>query len=291
MAESVVVRPKSKLGILARTVINSRNSAQPNIVKKEPSAHTSLASTPTVRTNAQRKPNTLTGSRHPFMANYLDHFETSDKAIQDIEPLLQELAIRSNKLKENLLVYDPFYCDGTVKTHFINCGFDSVIHENRDFYADVLHRTIPKYDVIVTNPPYSDDHKERILDFCAKSGKPWMLLLPSYVFSKEYFSLIMGTNQCDPFFLAPEQRYFLTHPKGTGYGVPLFDSFWVIDTGSMLNDTLFHWWLKTPPPACRLYRRVDQLRCAGKVESHNRASSKKRRILKRKRSEEDPLAC
>jgi hypothetical protein len=37
------------------------------------------------------------------------------------------------------------------------------------------------YDVLVTNPPYSADHKERALGFCLASAKPWLLLLPNYV--------------------------------------------------------------------------------------------------------------
>ncbi len=75
----------------------------------------------------------------------------------------------------------------------------------RDFYADVEAGTVPQYDILVTNPPFSGDHKERILKFCLKSGekgcntsstshsspphtgKPFALLMPNYVANKSYF--------------------------------------------------------------------------------------------------------
>ncbi|CAD7939810.1 unnamed protein product [Amoebophrya sp. A25] len=38
-----------------------------------------------------------------------------------------------------------------------------VINEKRDFYADIEKNVIPDYDLLVTNPPYSGDHKQRLL--------------------------------------------------------------------------------------------------------------------------------
>ena len=43
---------------------------------------------------------------------------------------------------------------------------------------------MPKYDILITNPPYSEDHKEKILEFCSVLTKPWFLLLPNYVANK-----------------------------------------------------------------------------------------------------------
>lgn len=47
----------------------------------------------------------------------------------------------------------------------------------------------PKHDVLVTNPPYSGDHKKRCLEYCRASGKPWFLLVPNYVATKDYYRL------------------------------------------------------------------------------------------------------
>ena len=42
----------------------------------------------------------------------------------------------------------------------------------------------PEYDILITNPPYSGDHVERLLTYCVNSNKPFILLLPNYVYMK-----------------------------------------------------------------------------------------------------------
>ena len=51
-------------------------------------------------------------------------------------------------------------------------------------FYDIENKTIPKFDVLLTNPPYSKDHKEKIINYCSKLNKPWMLLLPNYIANK-----------------------------------------------------------------------------------------------------------
>lgn len=76
---------------------------------------------------------------------------------------------------------------------------------------------IPDYDVLVTNPPYSGDNMERLLRFCSRSRKPFMLLLPNYVYTKEYFEEIVEKdaflNSRNMFYIAPLQRYLYTTPN------------------------------------------------------------------------------
>ena len=58
-----------------------------------------------------------------------------------------------------------------------------------------IHRKIvqvPKYDVLVTNPPYSGDHMERLLRFARESQKPFLLLLPTFVAAEKYYSNLAG---------------------------------------------------------------------------------------------------
>ena len=39
---------------------------------------------------------------------------------------------------------------------------ERVLNRNRDFYADIATGQLPQqYDVLLTNPPYSGDHKQR----------------------------------------------------------------------------------------------------------------------------------
>ena len=53
-----------------------------------------------------------------------------------------------------------------------------------DFYLKHETGECPDYDILVTNPPYSEDHIEKILNFCVNAGKPYFLLLPNYVYTK-----------------------------------------------------------------------------------------------------------
>lgn len=53
-----------------------------------------------------------------------------------------------------LYVCVQFFCAGGVVRHWAALGFKSVIHRNRDFYADITSGQLPEYDVLVTNPPY-----------------------------------------------------------------------------------------------------------------------------------------
>ena len=66
-----------------------------------------------------------------------------------------------------------------------------MINENKDFYEVVKNDEVPEHDVLVTNPPYSEDHVEKCLRFaalnCARHDRPYFLLLPSYVINKPYY--------------------------------------------------------------------------------------------------------
>lgn len=63
-------------------------------------------------------------------------------------------------------------------------GFDNVYNRMEDFYAKIASNSLPEYDVLVTNPPYSGDHFRRICEFCRASDKPYFLLLPNFVYIK-----------------------------------------------------------------------------------------------------------
>ena len=56
------------------------------------------------------------------------------RAHQDIAPFLQKLAQRLGKSKQELCIWDPYYCAGKVKAHLRKLGFTNVVNENKDFY-------------------------------------------------------------------------------------------------------------------------------------------------------------
>ena len=50
----------------------------------------------------------------PFPTDYNDHFSTTDAALADLVPGLDRLASALGKTRDSLVLYDPFYCDGSV---------------------------------------------------------------------------------------------------------------------------------------------------------------------------------
>eukprot|EP00960_Hanusia_phi_P037835 753143-Hanusia_phi.AAC.3 len=120
------------------------------------------------------------GDLHPFEHDPADDCETSFQAYCDIAPFLIKLAQRLGKQKKDLCIWDPYYCAGKVKEHLRKLGFCNVHNNNEDFYS-LKPEQYPPYDVLLTSPPYSRNHIEKILAFASNCNKPWILLMPQYV--------------------------------------------------------------------------------------------------------------
>jgi alpha-ketoglutarate-dependent dioxygenase FTO len=123
-----------------------------------------------------------------------DHFETPKVAYEDVKPLLKNYAKKTMDIScDKLRIYDPYYCRGHVVTMLNELGFDNVIHAKRDFYADIDKEKVPLHDVLLTNPPYSSNHKEKMLKYLLERERwavqenvdaPFLLLLPAWSASK-----------------------------------------------------------------------------------------------------------
>ena len=129
--------------------------------------------------------------KHNFKAESSDHYETPMQAYRHIERVLNRIAKVARKSKESFTIYDPYFCDGKVIKNFKTLGWSKVVNVNKDFYKDIQEHTLPKYDVLVTNPPYSFDHIEKILSFCQKNRQmqvfcvaPAKLFLPFTLFQR-----------------------------------------------------------------------------------------------------------
>ncbi|CAJ1966680.1 unnamed protein product [Cylindrotheca closterium] len=168
-----------------------------------------------------------------YKVDYNDHFETPLCAYEDILPLLDLL----NQNRKQHVIYDPYYCNGRVAVLLRQLGFDRTIHAKRDFYKDVEGNEVPEHDTLVTNPPYSENHKEKCIEFCIQQfqeeGRAFFLLMPNYVAAKSYFRTLLNDKGCmdDVAYVVPAIPYEYDHPEGTGHEIPPFNSLWFVGIG------------------------------------------------------------
>mmetsp|Transcript_31251 Transcript_31251/g.76244 ORF Transcript_31251/g.76244 Transcript_31251/m.76244 type:complete len:379 (+) Transcript_31251:93-1229(+) len=182
-----------------------------------------------------------TVAEHPFPTTSDDHCETAPEAYEDIECILEEIRKDLGKSKAELQIYDPYYCNGAVVNNFRKLGYTNVYNKCEDFYS--VH-PIPKHDVLITNPPYSSDHVQRLINFVKSNGKPTLLLMPNYVHSKPFFPAK------EFMFVLPKKRYVYWTPKGLrpkektqnhvssrGIRTSPFMSFWYVSRNVLKNSS------------------------------------------------------
>jgi len=205
----------------------------------------------------QHKDNDEGKRRHQFATVALDHCETPVVAYEHLKSFLEKLSTTALKVRPytHLRIWDPFYCDGSTKRIFLQMGFN-IIHQNVDFYEIIREEpTIPRYDVLVTNPPYSGDHIDRLLAFVVSqleqesTKKCCCLLLPNWVARKQDYTERF-TNPLDKaghelFYLSPLVPYTYNmplwvtnddrpeHVDGSGQTTPYLSSWYMVVPSSL----------------------------------------------------------
>ena len=53
------------------------------------------------------------------------------------------MAREKGKSLNDLIVYDPYYCQGSTVKFLKTLGIQLVINRNTDFYADISNNTLP----------------------------------------------------------------------------------------------------------------------------------------------------
>ena len=140
-------------------------------------------------------------ARHPFVVTAVsDHAETPAAAYEDLRPFLEAVG-------DAPTIYDPYYADGGVARRLGALGFANVINRNRDFYEDLRTGNLPSHDALVTNPPYSADHVERLVAHVSETTKPFALLVPTYVLGRAYWRAAAARLDPAPFYVCPHRRY------------------------------------------------------------------------------------
>lgn len=231
----------------------------------------------------QKKQQQRTVPQWNFDVDYNDHFETPLQAYLDIVPFLKEEASKLGKALEDLVVYDPYYCQGGMVAMLRNeLGIKTVINENVDFYHSIAGHKVPPHDILITNPPYSGEHKLKLLAFLRDRGRecPFALLLPAYCATKSYWREFVGEGgqqqsiRC--MYIMPRDRYEFSHPEGTGKAVPPFYSCWFLgnccSTKQILGTKCGH--------RVVLLDSLEEMGARNFVKTERRLNPKQRRKLK-----------
>lgn len=231
-------------------------------------------------------------SKFPFESDPADNCETPLKAYEDLAPVLRKLSGLMKKKPENLRIYDPYFCDGGVKRKLAGLGFLSVHNECNDFYHMLATNQLPDYDCVITNPPYSGDHIERLFKFLTKQSKPWFVVQPNFVYTKPYWESINASspNSPRPFFLTPDtpRKYVYNTPKGLRavkaqkLRTSPFVTMWFCWTGKLYTADLYKWWTISLHNSVNLGLFCSEFFLPDSFKDSNDPSRRKNRKRKRK---------
>jgi hypothetical protein len=268
-------------------------------------------------------------SDYPFATDYNDHFETPLQAYRDVQPLLDWFAAtrhcdgtaESNQslpqqqmMKSSITLYDPYYCHGRAAVLLRELGYENVVHAKRDFYVDIAQSQIPHHDILITNPPYSDNHKKRCLDFCLAQlrgdgggddsaqqhlPRPFLLLMPAYTASKQYYRDCLTASSSsdssnaleDVVYLVPSNSYHYEHPDQTGKDQSPFDSLWFCGIGKERVIAFQQYWESLPleTTATTAQQRPTLITCLADLVARNVISAHNRPNPRQRRKKRQPV--
>ncbi|KAL7544969.1 hypothetical protein ACHAWF_008339 [Thalassiosira exigua] len=160
-------------------------------------------------------PENETGPSFPFPTNPDDHCETQLLSYEHILPIMDELCKSFGGARRSMKIYDPYYCNGSVVKHLSALGFSNVYNKKEDCYAVWKSTAEPDFDLLLTNPPYSEDHIERLMNHVTSrpfGNKPWLLLMPQWVHKKDYYINVTTKKNRNPFYIVPKKRYVYSPP-------------------------------------------------------------------------------
>jgi hypothetical protein len=155
----------------------------------------------------------------PWNCDDGDHCETPSLAYAHIAPILA-LISSSIGINANIKLYDPYYCAGSTATHLNALGYPDVYNRPVDFYAaqSSIPPSIPPFDVLVSNPPFSEDHPRRSMTFALSSGRPFLILLPNFEACSTWLCELLSSHKQTLLYLAPHKRYVCRSPSSLRSG-------------------------------------------------------------------------
>mmetsp|Transcript_8288 Transcript_8288/g.12328 ORF Transcript_8288/g.12328 Transcript_8288/m.12328 type:complete len:378 (-) Transcript_8288:2-1135(-) len=222
--------------------------------------------------------------KFPYPTSSDDHCETPLEAYSDIKIILKKIAKKlcteNKKKSKHLAIYDPYFCNGSMVEKLNSLGFRNVYNKMEDCYSVWKKNSTPDFDVLVTNPPYSGDHIEKLMKYVtgdALGERPWLLLMPEWVHKKDYFLQCIG-KKCRPLYLVPKKRYVYLPPPGfrektssdTHKKSSPFTSYWYIWGGSQdRTDLLAEYFSEKSDGKCMSARSKNGLRDLRRMNKNN----------------------
>lgn len=97
------------------------------------------------------------------------------------------------------------------------------MYRNEDFYEKISAESVPEFDILITNPPFSGAHVSKLIEYLSGCGRPWALLMPSYVAKKDFYVHMVSESENKPFYVVPKKRYVFYTPKGVNRGSKRFN--------------------------------------------------------------------
>ena len=150
-----------------------------------------------------------------------DDYETTEKIWKCILPFISL----------DKIIYEPFFSSGRSKDILNGLGYKNVIHEDEDFFSKY---DTYKYDVIVSNPPFSI--KKKIFDKLKEIDKPFIMISPVSIITKQFFMNMYKSE--DISILIPRNRMQFAK-KGEINGKSWFDCVFVCYKMGLGKELIF----------------------------------------------------
>jgi hypothetical protein len=124
-----------------------------------------------------------------------DDYMTPASAWENIAHLMPKYYIQG-PIMRRIVLWEPFYGDGTSGRHLREATGCQVVHEPKDFF------TYNAGDIVVTNPPFSK--KKEVFTRLKALGKPFIVVCPASVLTTQYFRQLFSDEQIQ--IIIPRKR-------------------------------------------------------------------------------------
>jgi len=193
-----------------KKIMDFLNTTRDNVIKMMELYKPPEPDTPVKEITKEEVNEELESKMNSITPNKYNSFETDDYSTGK-ETWKMILSV----VPRDFVIWDPAYYNGDSGVIWREFGYQ-IIHEDKDFFDDA---SIPeRYDIIVTNPPYSKGLKFKWIQRCLLLGKPFIMLIPQEVQVASYF---LGLDVVSKFqYIVPDPKLVAFYKDGVKFGGP-----------------------------------------------------------------------